>query len=80
MRIVREAKNFADELICRTHLCKYFKSGCFVLQKCERTSRAMLVGTILHEIFQKAGINFTQEKLKEIALSAVHGPKYLKEL
>ncbi|ETE67486.1 DNA2-like helicase, partial [Ophiophagus hannah] len=49
-------------------------------RKCECTSRAMLVGTILHEIFQKAGINFTQEKLKEIAFSAVHGPKYLKEL
>uniref|UniRef100_A0A8C6X2Y3 DNA replication ATP-dependent helicase/nuclease n=1 Tax=Naja naja TaxID=35670 RepID=A0A8C6X2Y3_NAJNA len=49
-------------------------------RKCERTTRAMLVGTILHEIFQKAGINFTQEKLKEIAFSVVHGPKYLKEL
>ncbi|XP_026528506.1 DNA replication ATP-dependent helicase/nuclease DNA2 [Notechis scutatus] len=49
-------------------------------RKCERTSRAMLVGTILHEIFQKVGINFTQEKVKEIAFSAVHGPKYLKEL
>ncbi|KAL7990384.1 hypothetical protein Chor_013814 [Crotalus horridus] len=49
-------------------------------RKCERTSRAMLLGTILHEIFQKAGTNFTQEKLKEIAFSTVHGPKYLKEL
>ncbi|XP_063163620.1 DNA replication ATP-dependent helicase/nuclease DNA2 isoform X2 [Candoia aspera] len=49
-------------------------------RRCERSSRAMLIGTILHEIFQQAGTNFTWEKLKEIAFSAVHGPKYLKEL
>ncbi|KAH0623512.1 hypothetical protein JD844_006339 [Phrynosoma platyrhinos] len=40
----------------------------------------MLIGTLLHEIFQKAGTNFTQGKLKEIAFSVVQGPKYLKEL
>ncbi|XP_062989360.1 DNA replication ATP-dependent helicase/nuclease DNA2 [Elgaria multicarinata webbii] len=49
-------------------------------RRCESGSRPMLIGTILHEIFQKAGTNFTQEKLREIASSAVHGPKYLKEL
>ncbi|XP_061491165.1 DNA replication ATP-dependent helicase/nuclease DNA2 [Rhineura floridana] len=43
-------------------------------------SHPMLIGTILHEIFQKAGTNFTQEKLQDIAFSVVHGPKYLKEL
>uniref|UniRef100_A0ABM5G0X0 DNA replication ATP-dependent helicase/nuclease n=1 Tax=Pogona vitticeps TaxID=103695 RepID=A0ABM5G0X0_9SAUR len=47
---------------------------------CGPGSRSMLIGTILHEIFQKAGTNFTQEKLQEIAFSIVHGPKYLKEL
>uniref|UniRef100_A0A670IW97 DNA replication ATP-dependent helicase/nuclease DNA2 n=1 Tax=Podarcis muralis TaxID=64176 RepID=A0A670IW97_PODMU len=47
---------------------------------CEPGLRPMLIGTILHEIFQKAGTNFTQEKLQEIAFSVIHGPKYLKEL
>ncbi|XP_066477496.1 DNA replication ATP-dependent helicase/nuclease DNA2 [Tiliqua scincoides] len=46
----------------------------------EPGSRQMLIGTILHEIFQKAGANFMQEKLQEIAFSTVHGPKYLKDL
>ncbi|KAJ7324266.1 hypothetical protein JRQ81_017286 [Phrynocephalus forsythii] len=56
----------------RAVLSEKFKS-------CGPGSRPMLIGTILHEIFQKAGTNFTQEKLQEIALSVVHGPKYLKE-
>ncbi|KAF7247212.1 DNA replication ATP-dependent helicase/nuclease DNA2, partial [Varanus komodoensis] len=49
-------------------------------RRCESGSRPMLIGTILHEIFQKAGTNFTQEKLQEIAFSVVHGLKYLKQL
>ncbi|XP_062832309.1 DNA replication ATP-dependent helicase/nuclease DNA2 isoform X1 [Anolis carolinensis] len=49
-------------------------------RKCESGSRAMLIGTLLHEIFQKAGMNFTQEKLNEIAFSVLQGPEYLKEL
>ncbi|XP_042315276.1 DNA replication ATP-dependent helicase/nuclease DNA2 isoform X2 [Sceloporus undulatus] len=49
-------------------------------RRCESGSRPMLIGTLLHEIFQKAGTNFTQEKLQEIAFSVVQGPKYLKEL
>ncbi|XP_015269363.1 PREDICTED: DNA replication ATP-dependent helicase/nuclease DNA2 [Gekko japonicus] len=49
-------------------------------RRCESPSRQMLIGTILHEIFQKAGTNFTQEKLQEIATLVVHGPKYLQEI
>uniref|UniRef100_A0A8D2LNV7 DNA replication ATP-dependent helicase/nuclease n=1 Tax=Varanus komodoensis TaxID=61221 RepID=A0A8D2LNV7_VARKO len=45
-------------------------------EKFRSGSRPMLIGTILHEIFQKAGTNFTQEKLQEIAFSVVHGLKY----
>ncbi|XP_054838935.1 DNA replication ATP-dependent helicase/nuclease DNA2 [Eublepharis macularius] len=49
-------------------------------RRCESPSRQMLIGTILHEIFQKAGKNFTREKLQEITTLIVHGPKYLKEM
>ncbi|MEE6488178.1 hypothetical protein FKM82_015150 [Ascaphus truei] len=41
----------------------------------------MLLGTILHEIFQKATTRgFAKEDLQELALYTVHGPKYLKEM
>uniref|UniRef100_A0A8C8R5G8 DNA replication ATP-dependent helicase/nuclease n=1 Tax=Pelusios castaneus TaxID=367368 RepID=A0A8C8R5G8_9SAUR len=50
-------------------------------RSCESSSRQMLVGTILHETFQKGVTNnFAQEKLQEFAFEAIHGPKYLKEL
>uniref|UniRef100_A0A8D0BQQ7 DNA replication ATP-dependent helicase/nuclease n=1 Tax=Salvator merianae TaxID=96440 RepID=A0A8D0BQQ7_SALMN len=49
-------------------------------RRSEPGSRSMLIGTILHEIFQKAGTNFTQQKLQELAFSIVQAPKYLKEL
>ncbi|XP_053161315.1 DNA replication ATP-dependent helicase/nuclease DNA2 [Hemicordylus capensis] len=49
-------------------------------KRCESGSHQMLIGTILHEIFQKAGTNFTHKKLQEIATSVIHGSKYLKEM
>ncbi|XP_053305903.1 DNA replication ATP-dependent helicase/nuclease DNA2 [Spea bombifrons] len=48
---------------------------------CDKGSRQMLIGTMLHDIFQRATTQgFTQEILQELALQAVHGPKYLKEM
>uniref|UniRef100_A0A8D0G3H1 DNA replication ATP-dependent helicase/nuclease n=1 Tax=Sphenodon punctatus TaxID=8508 RepID=A0A8D0G3H1_SPHPU len=49
-------------------------------RKCESGTCQMLIGTILHEIFQKTGTNFTQEELQELAFRTIHGPKYLKEM
>nr|XP_033798157.1 DNA replication ATP-dependent helicase/nuclease DNA2 isoform X1 [Geotrypetes seraphini] len=48
---------------------------------CDRGSLQMLIGTMLHDIFQTAVTSgFTQENLQEIAFKKVHGPKYLKEM
>ncbi|XP_019394042.1 PREDICTED: DNA replication ATP-dependent helicase/nuclease DNA2 isoform X1 [Crocodylus porosus] len=50
-------------------------------RSCESGSRQMLVGTILHEIFQQAITNnLAAEKVQELAFKIVYGPKYLKEL
>ncbi|NXF75532.1 DNA2 nuclease, partial [Sclerurus mexicanus] len=47
----------------------------------ESGSRHMLVGTILHEIFQQSVTNnLTQEKVHELANKIVYGQKYLKEM
>ncbi|KFP74846.1 DNA replication ATP-dependent helicase/nuclease DNA2, partial [Apaloderma vittatum] len=47
----------------------------------ESGSRQMLVGTILHEIFQQSVTNhLTQEKVGELANKIVYGQKYLKEM
>ncbi|NWI50656.1 DNA2 nuclease, partial [Calyptomena viridis] len=47
----------------------------------ESGSRQMLVGTILHEIFQQSVTNnLTQEKVQELANKIVYGQKYLKEM
>ncbi|KAM4636922.1 DNA replication ATP-dependent helicase/nuclease DNA2 [Discoglossus pictus] len=48
---------------------------------CDKGSRAMLLGTILHDIFQRATTRgFTQDLLQDLALHTVHGSKYLKEM
>ncbi|KAL2303290.1 hypothetical protein Nmel_010755, partial [Mimus melanotis] len=47
----------------------------------ESGSRQMLVGTILHDIFQQSVTNnLTQEKVQELATKIVYGQKYLKEM
>ncbi|NXY18888.1 DNA2 nuclease, partial [Atrichornis clamosus] len=47
----------------------------------ESGSRQMLVGTILHEIFQQSVTNdLTKEKVQELANKIVYGQKYLKEM
>ncbi|KAI1231636.1 hypothetical protein IHE44_0007713, partial [Lamprotornis superbus] len=47
----------------------------------ESGSRQMLVGTILHDIFQQSVTNnLTQEKVQELASKIVYGQKYLKEM
>ncbi|KAM4704441.1 DNA replication ATP-dependent helicase/nuclease DNA2 [Rhinophrynus dorsalis] len=48
---------------------------------CDKGSRQMLIGTILHDIFQRATARgFTHEILQDLSLHVVHGPKYLKEM
>lgn len=52
-----------------------------LLQGSESGSRQMLVGTILHDIFQQSVTNnLTQEKVQELANKIVYGQKYLKEM
>ncbi|XP_040420023.1 DNA replication ATP-dependent helicase/nuclease DNA2 [Cygnus olor] len=47
----------------------------------ESGSRQMLVGTILHEIFQQSVTNnLSPEKVKELANKIVYGQKYLREM
>uniref|UniRef100_A0A8U8B989 DNA replication ATP-dependent helicase/nuclease n=1 Tax=Geospiza parvula TaxID=87175 RepID=A0A8U8B989_GEOPR len=47
----------------------------------ESGSPQMLVGTILHDIFQQSITNdLTQEKVQELANKIVYGQKYLKEM
>ncbi|XP_069756973.1 DNA replication ATP-dependent helicase/nuclease DNA2 isoform X2 [Narcine bancroftii] len=48
----------------------------------ERGTRQMLVGTLVHEIFQKAATtnNFTQDQLEEITSQTICAPKYLGEM
>ncbi|OWK56050.1 DNA replication ATP-dependent helicase/nuclease DNA2, partial [Lonchura striata] len=47
----------------------------------ESGSHQMLVGTILHDIFQQSVTNnLTQEKVQELANKIVYGQKYLKEI
>ncbi|NXL93042.1 DNA2 nuclease, partial [Alectura lathami] len=47
----------------------------------ESGSRQMLIGTILHEIFQQSVTNnFSPEKLELLANKIVYGQKYLKEM
>ncbi|XP_051883395.1 DNA replication ATP-dependent helicase/nuclease DNA2 [Pristis pectinata] len=49
---------------------------------CERGTRQMLVGTLVHEIFQKAVTSnrFTQRELEEITSQTICAPKYLGEM
>ncbi|NP_001079231.1 DNA replication ATP-dependent helicase/nuclease DNA2 [Xenopus laevis] len=48
---------------------------------CDKGSRQMLNGTMLHDIFQRATTcGFTDSVLQELAHHTVHGPKYLKEM
>uniref|UniRef100_A0A8U8B8U9 DNA replication ATP-dependent helicase/nuclease DNA2 n=1 Tax=Geospiza parvula TaxID=87175 RepID=A0A8U8B8U9_GEOPR len=55
----------------RAVLSERFRSG----------SPQMLVGTILHDIFQQSITNdLTQEKVQELANKIVYGQKYLKEM
>ncbi|XP_074088489.1 DNA replication ATP-dependent helicase/nuclease DNA2 isoform X2 [Macrotis lagotis] len=50
-------------------------------RSCDPNSHQMLIGTVLHEIFQKAITDsFAQEKLQELALQTVQEIKYLKEM
>ncbi|XP_072484885.1 DNA replication ATP-dependent helicase/nuclease DNA2 isoform X1 [Notamacropus eugenii] len=50
-------------------------------RSCDPNSHQMLVGTVLHEIFQKAITDsFDQEKLQELAVQAVQDIKHLKEM
>ncbi|XP_069501087.1 DNA replication ATP-dependent helicase/nuclease DNA2 [Ambystoma mexicanum] len=44
-------------------------------------SRQMLLGTMLHDIFQRATASgFVPDKLQELAFQTVNGPKYLKNM
>ncbi|XP_063817674.1 DNA replication ATP-dependent helicase/nuclease DNA2 isoform X2 [Pseudophryne corroboree] len=48
---------------------------------CDKGTRQMLIGTMLHDIFQKATTcGFGSDVLQNLALQTVHGPKYLKEM
>ncbi|XP_066456772.1 DNA replication ATP-dependent helicase/nuclease DNA2 isoform X2 [Eleutherodactylus coqui] len=48
---------------------------------CDKSTRQMLVGTMLHDVFQKATTcGFTEAVLQNLALQTVYGPKYLKEM
>ncbi|XP_075114807.1 DNA replication ATP-dependent helicase/nuclease DNA2 [Leptodactylus fuscus] len=48
---------------------------------CDKGSRQMLIGTMLHDIFQKATTcGFSEDVLQELSLQTVYGPKYLKEM
>ncbi|XP_069835209.1 DNA replication ATP-dependent helicase/nuclease DNA2 [Dendropsophus ebraccatus] len=48
---------------------------------CDKGSRQMLIGTMLHDIFQKATTcGFSGDVLQNLALQTVHGPMYLKEM
>ncbi|XP_059803256.1 DNA replication ATP-dependent helicase/nuclease DNA2 isoform X1 [Hypanus sabinus] len=49
---------------------------------CERGTKQMLVGTLVHEVFQKAvtSSRFTQHELQEITSQTVCTPKYLGEM
>ncbi|XP_067908486.1 DNA replication ATP-dependent helicase/nuclease DNA2 isoform X2 [Heterodontus francisci] len=49
---------------------------------CERGTRQMLVGTLVHEIFQKAAMSnrFTQNALEEMTSQTIYAPKYLGEM
>uniref|UniRef100_F6S4L6 DNA replication ATP-dependent helicase/nuclease n=2 Tax=Monodelphis domestica TaxID=13616 RepID=F6S4L6_MONDO len=50
-------------------------------RSCDSSSHQMLIGTVLHEIFQKAiNDSFTQEKLQELALQTIQEIKHLKEM
>ncbi|XP_060051356.1 DNA replication ATP-dependent helicase/nuclease DNA2 isoform X1 [Erinaceus europaeus] len=47
----------------------------------DSTTRQMLIGTVLHEVFQKAiSDNFAPEKLKEFAFQTVQEIRHLKEM
>ncbi|XP_028845004.1 DNA replication ATP-dependent helicase/nuclease DNA2 [Denticeps clupeoides] len=48
----------------------------------EGGSKHMLNGTIVHEIFQKAALSmdFSQEKLEQLASNALHSPNYLGQM
>ncbi|KAM5140441.1 DNA replication ATP-dependent helicase/nuclease DNA2 [Mantella aurantiaca] len=47
----------------------------------DKGSKQMLIGTMLHDIFQKATTRgFGRDILQKLALQTVHGPKYLKEM
>ncbi|PIO30659.1 hypothetical protein AB205_0114900 [Aquarana catesbeiana] len=51
------------------------------LQASDKGSRQMLIGTMLHDIFQKATTQgFGGDVLQKLALQTVHVPKYLKEM
>ncbi|XP_073404246.1 DNA replication ATP-dependent helicase/nuclease DNA2 isoform X2 [Dendrobates tinctorius] len=48
---------------------------------CDKGSRQMLIGTMLHDVFQKAtACGFREDVLQDLALQTVYGPKYLKEM
>eukprot|EP00061_Rhincodon_typus_P013829 g40445.t1 len=49
---------------------------------CEKGTQQMLVGTLVHEIFQKAAMSnrFTQNALEEVASQTVYSQKYLGEM
>ncbi|XP_006889113.1 PREDICTED: DNA replication ATP-dependent helicase/nuclease DNA2 [Elephantulus edwardii] len=50
-------------------------------RKSDHTTRPMLIGTILHEIFQKAvSDSFAPEKLQELALHTLQETRHLKEM
>uniref|UniRef100_A0A8C5PYZ8 DNA replication ATP-dependent helicase/nuclease n=1 Tax=Leptobrachium leishanense TaxID=445787 RepID=A0A8C5PYZ8_9ANUR len=48
---------------------------------CDKGTRQMLIGTMLHDIFQRATTcGFTTDALQDLANHTVHSPKYLKEM
>lgn len=75
-----KSRNLAEELAWNGHKSSGMVTS-LLLQGSELGSPQMLIGTILHDIFQQAVTNdLTQEKVQELANKIVYGQKYLKEM
>lgn len=53
-----------------------------LFQAFDKGTKQMLVGTIVHEIFQKAAVSygFAEDRLQELTSKTLLGPKYLGEM
>lgn len=75
-----KSRNLPEKLAWNGHNSSALVTS-LLLQGSEPGSPQMLVGTILHDIFQQSVTNnLTQEKVQELANKIVYGQKYLKEM